>query len=55
MGADDGGSGRKAGKLSKYAISRDFSILLLGLAVVGLGFGILTPIIPRFAETASNT
>ncbi len=31
-------------------LSRDFSILLLALAVVGLGFGILTPIMPKFAE-----
>ncbi len=32
------------------AISRDFSILLLSLAVVSLGFGILSPIMPKFAE-----
>lgn len=50
MGSDDADNDRRTGALSKYAISRDFSILLLGLAVVGLGFGILTPIIPRFAE-----
>ncbi len=35
--------------LSSLAISRDFSILLASLAVVTLGFGILTPIIPKFA------
>jgi MFS family permease len=41
---------RKAGKaISALAISRDFSILLASLAVVALGFGILTPIIPKFA------
>ncbi len=38
-----------AGRLSALAISRDFSILLASLAVVSLGFGILTPIIPKFA------
>lgn len=32
------------------AISRDFSILLLSLAVVSLGFGILSPIMPKYAE-----
>jgi multidrug resistance protein len=31
-------------------ISRDFSILLLSLVVVALGFGILTPILPIFAQ-----
>jgi len=41
---------KKAGKIvSALAISRDFSILLLSLAVVSLGFGILTPIMPKFA------
>lgn len=40
----------KAGKaISALTISRDFSILLASLAVVALGFGILTPIIPKFA------
>lgn len=32
------------------AMSRDFSILMLSLMVVSLGFGILAPIMPRFAE-----
>lgn len=36
--------------LDALAISRDFSILMLSLAVVSLGFGILSPIMPRFAE-----
>lgn len=36
--------------LSALAISRDFSILLAALAVVSLGFGILTPIVPKFAR-----
>lgn len=36
-------------RLAALAISRDFSILLASLAVVSLGFGILTPIIPKFA------
>ncbi|MBN1678226.1 MAG: MFS transporter [Candidatus Thermoplasmatota archaeon] len=41
---------RRPGKvLSALAISRDFSVLLTSLAVVSLGFGILTPIIPKFA------
>lgn len=41
---------KKARKvISALAISRDFSILLLSLAVVSLGFGILTPIMPKFA------
>lgn len=31
-------------------LSRDFSILLLSLAVVSLGFGILSPILPKYAE-----
>ncbi len=35
--------------LDALAISRDFSILMLSLAVVSLGFGILTPIMPDFA------
>lgn len=44
------GSPKRAGKaISALAISRDFSILLASLAVVALGFGILTPIIPKFA------
>jgi len=37
-----------------FALSRDFSYLLLALAVVSLGFGILTPIIPKFATTNLN-
>ncbi|OGS52032.1 MAG: hypothetical protein A3K75_03945, partial [Euryarchaeota archaeon RBG_13_61_15] len=40
---------RPASPLSAFAISRDFSILLASVAVVALGFGILTPIIPKFA------
>jgi MFS family permease len=36
--------------LDALAISRDFSILMLSLAVVSLGFGILSPIMPKFAE-----
>ena len=32
------------------AISRDFTILLLSLAVVTLGFGLLSPILPKYAE-----
>ncbi len=35
--------------LGALAISRDFSILMLSLAVVSLGFGILSPIMPKFA------
>ena len=31
-------------------LSKDFSILLLSLAVVTLGFGILSPIMPKYAE-----
>ncbi len=59
MTTDDRGGGRttgaevnskKVGKaISALAISRDFSILLASLAVVSLGFGILTPIMPKFA------
>jgi len=40
---------RPASALSALAISRDFSILLASVAVVALGFGILTPIMPKFA------
>ncbi|HEX7392009.1 MAG TPA: MFS transporter [Thermoplasmata archaeon] len=40
---------RPASPLSALTISRDFSILLASVAVVALGFGILTPIIPKFA------
>jgi MFS family permease len=45
-------SGRKASSALRnaLAISRDFSILLLSLAVVTLGFGILSPILPKYAE-----
>jgi len=32
-----------------FTLSRDFSFLMLALAVVSLGFGILTPIMPKFA------
>lgn len=32
------------------AISRDFTILIVSLAVVSLGFGILSPIMPKYAE-----
>ena len=35
--------------LEALAISRDFSVLLLALAVGGLGFGILAPIMPKYA------
>ncbi len=38
------------GILNALALSRDFSILMLSLAVVSLGFGILSPIMPKFAE-----
>jgi len=37
-------------RLQGLMISRDFSILLLSLVVVALGFGILTPILPIFAQ-----
>jgi MFS family permease len=40
----------KTSILDALAISRDFSILMLSLAVVSLGFGILSPIMPKFAE-----
>jgi MFS family permease len=36
--------------LDALAISRDFSILMMSLAVVSLGFGILSPIMPKFAQ-----
>ncbi|MBU0623272.1 MAG: MFS transporter [Candidatus Thermoplasmatota archaeon] len=36
--------------LDALAISRDFSFLMLSLAVVSLGFGILSPIMPKYAE-----
>ena len=42
------------GILDALAISRDFSILMLSLAVVSLGFGILSPIMPKFAEQNLN-
>ncbi len=47
------GQAKKKGKnqlAEAMAISRDFSILLLSLAVGGLGFGILSPIMPVYAE-----
>jgi len=31
-------------------MSRDFSILIFAEIVVGLGFGLLTPIVPKFIE-----
>jgi len=37
-------------RINPLAISRDFTILLVSLAVIGLGFGILGPIMPRLAE-----
>jgi len=37
------------------AISRDFSILLLSLVIGGLGFGILSPILPKYAEEVLHT
>lgn len=42
------------GILDALAISRDFSILMLSLAVVSLGFGILSPIMPKFAQQNLN-
>lgn len=42
--------GQSKGLLEALAISRDFSILMMSLAVVSLGFGILSPIMPKFAE-----
>jgi len=52
MGMESTGKKGKpsAGILDALAISRDFSILMLSLAVVSLGFGILSPIMPKFAE-----
>jgi len=44
----------KTSILDALAISRDFSILMLSLAVVSLGFGILSPIMPKFAEQNLN-
>ena len=46
--------GPKTSILDALAISRDFSILMLSLAVVSLGFGILSPIMPKFAEQNLN-
>lgn len=40
----------KGERVNPLRISRDFTILLLSLAVLGLGFGILGPIMPRLAE-----
>lgn len=48
--AEPSSNAKRVGKgISALAISRDFSILLVSLAVVSLGFGILTPIMPKFA------
>lgn len=44
-----GPKGAKPRMRDALAISRDFSILLLSLAVVTLGFGILAPIMPKYA------
>jgi MFS family permease len=41
--------------IEALAISRDFSILLLALAVGGLGFGILAPIMPVYAQEVLGT
>jgi len=46
---------RKNRFFEALAISRDFSILLLALAVGGLGFGILTPIMPVYAQDVLKT
>lgn len=37
-------------QINPLRISRDFTVLLLSLTVIGLGFGILNPIMPRLAE-----
>lgn len=52
MGMEDIPKKDKPGSriLDALAISRDFSFLMLSLAVVSLGFGILSPIMPKFAE-----
>jgi DHA1 family multidrug resistance protein-like MFS transporter len=45
------GSGRAKSRVRDVlAISRDFSILLTSLAVVTLGLGLLSPIMPKYAE-----
>lgn len=41
--------------IEALAISRDFSILLLALVVGGLGFGILAPIMPIYAQEVLHT
>jgi MFS family permease len=52
MGMEDSKKKVRRGSriLDALAISRDFSFLMLSLAVVSLGFGILSPIMPKFAE-----
>src|SRR4030042_1920634 len=40
----------KGDRINPLRISRDFTILLLSLAVIGLGCGMLGPIMPRLAE-----
>jgi MFS family permease len=47
--------GKKNSFGQAMAISRDFSILLMSLAVGGLGFGILAPIMPVYAREVLHT
>ena len=46
---------RKNSFAQAMGISKDFSILLLALVIGGLGFGILAPIMPIYAETVLHT
>jgi MFS family permease len=49
MASDTRSNGSLTKLATAFALSKDFSYLLLALAVVSLGFGILTPIMPKFA------
>ncbi|OGS55242.1 MAG: hypothetical protein A3K60_04875 [Euryarchaeota archaeon RBG_19FT_COMBO_56_21] len=53
MSVPESSKGKKD-RINPLSISRDFTVLLLSLAVIGLGFGIIAPIMPRLAEDRLN-
>jgi MFS family permease len=50
MSGSDSGKSRSSGIQGVFALSRDFSVLLLALMVVSLGFGLLGPLMPTFRD-----
>jgi MFS family permease len=55
MGESSEGKGVQGGVRGVLALSRDFSVLMLALMVVSLGFGLLGPIMPAFRDILGMT